>query len=108
MKKRKAVVYTITVLVLGFILNFLFGIMPDDFKNSVNHFSGSIGLSYTLFWIICTLVIIVVMLFFVWKKVRHTETEKTQISNKTNTRNIKQGKKSVYVEKHEGPINMNN
>ena len=75
MKKRKAVVLTITVLVLGFIINFLFEIMPDDFKNSVNSFSGSIGLSYTLFWIICTLVIIVVMLFIVWRQVLNNETE---------------------------------
>jgi len=108
MKKKKAIVLTIGVLILGFVLNFLFGIVPDDLKKSMTHFSNSIGLSYTLFWIICTLLVATVTLYFVWKQTLNNETENTPMQNETNTKNIKQGKGSVYVEKSEGPINMNN
>ena len=109
MKKRKAVVLTIIVLVLGFIINFLFEIMPDDFKNLVNSFSGSIGLSYTKFWIICIFVIVVVMLILVWKQVINetTATNPKKQTIKEITRQIIQcGKKPIYIEKNNGDINV--
>lgn len=85
MKKIKAIVLTIIVLILGLIINFLFEIMPDDFKNSVTDFAGNIGLSYPMFWFICTLLIVVVMLFFVWKQALNNQKEKTKILNETDT-----------------------
>jgi len=105
MNKRKAIIYTIIVLILGLILNFLFGIMPDGFKNSVAGFSGSIGLSYTLFWIICTLLTAAVMLFFVWKQtLNETTKEKDPVNIK---RQINQyGNKSIYIEKNKADINI--
>ena len=109
MKKRKAVVLTIIVLVLGFIINFLFEIMPDDFKDLVNSFSSSIGLSYTKFWIICIFVIVVVMLILVWKQVINetTATNPKKQTIKEITRQINQnGKKSVYIENNKGDINV--
>jgi uncharacterized membrane protein len=108
MKKRNAIVLTIVVLILGFILNFLFEIMPDGFKESITGFSGSIGLSYTLFWIICTLLIAVVMLFFVWKQTL-TETDDTiqekQSGNIERQTNIT-GDKTIYIEKNNGNITV--
>ncbi|MEZ5083804.1 MAG: NB-ARC domain-containing protein [Bacteroidales bacterium] len=85
MKKNKAIVLTIVVLILGFLLNFLFEIMPDDFKKSMTDFSNSIGLSYTLFWIIFTLLVAIVTLYFVWKQALNSETKTILIPDETNT-----------------------
>lgn len=108
MNKRKAIYITIAVFILGFALNFLFGIMPDDFKDSISSFTESLGLSYTLFWILCTILIAAILLFFVWQQESKSETINTPIRSTKKTRIIEQGKGSLYVENNKGPINMNN
>ena len=109
-KKRNAVLIAIVVLILGMILNFLFEILPDNFKQSLTDFTLSIGLSYSLFWIICTVMIIVITLLFVWRQVLIEQTksknEKNAKPNKHVKREINQGKKSVYIEKHNGDIKI--
>lgn len=83
--------------------------MPEDFKNWTHSFSNSLGLTYTLFWGICTLLIVAVMLFIVWKQVRSEKTDsgKNEDQNKHSETTINQhGPKSIAVKKNSGDIHI--
>jgi len=65
-------------------------------------------LSYTLFWIICTSVIVIVMLFIVW---RQTLTKTKDTVQEKQSKNIKRqtnitGDNTIYIEKNKGDINV--
>lgn len=109
-EKRKAALITGSILILGIMLNFLFGIMPDNFKDTVSGFANGLGVPYSLFWILVTSVIIIITLIFVWKQAL-TNNEKQETSTKTvfkgKGRQINMGPESKYIEKNNGDINVN-
>ena len=108
MKNRNAVFLTILLVVLELIINFLFEIMPDYFKNTISIFSNRIGLSYTSFWIFCTLIIVLILLLLIWKQaLKDTDgpdKEKQPGIIKRQT-NIK-ADKLTYIEIQKGNINV--
>ena len=68
-KKRNATLITLAVFILGAISNFLFGQMPDNFKQILTDFAEkNIGISYSLFWFLGTAIVIIITLFFVWRQ----------------------------------------
>lgn len=109
MKKRSAILYTLLVLILGLVLNFLFELMPDEFKSSISAFSNSIGLSYTIFWIICTFFLAGAMIYFVWEQTLNEpkELDPNKQTGSINRQVNQYGEKSIYLEKNNGDINVN-
>lgn len=109
-EKRKAALITVSILILGVMLNFLFGIMPDNFKDPVSGFANGLGMPYSLFWILVTSVIIIITLILVWKQAL-TNNENPVTSTKTvikgKGRQIIIGHDSKYIEKNNGDINVN-
>ncbi|MCP5064524.1 MAG: hypothetical protein GY936_18970 [Ignavibacteriae bacterium] len=108
-KKRNAILKTFGVLFFGFILSLLFELMPDGFKQTLTRFAtGSLGLSYSIFWIICTTIVIIVILFFTWRQAlsekRGTDEESKNhiVEGKVNVI----GKKNVYIKKNKGDIHI--
>ena len=104
MNKKNASIVTIIILLLGFIANFLFQIMPDKFKKIITSFSNIIGLTYTQFWIICTLLIIATTMIFVWIKAKGSKNRDKKPAEKREI-NI-EAKKSNYFEKPKGDIRI--
>jgi len=113
MKSKSKVFVSSAVLIAGLVLNFLFGHMPPSFKQKLNSFASQLGMSYTLFWILITSLVVLISLVFVWKQSASENTDQqnkaisTAPEQQSNDRKVKMtGEKSLYVEKNEGNINI--
>jgi hypothetical protein len=121
MNKRNlnATYITIIIFTLGIFLNLMIQILPENIKRYFNKIALVLGLSYSLFWLFCSLLIIFITLFFVWKQTitgfkvtnnefKELDDEAQPIISKRNERKISQfGEKSIYIEKNKGDININ-
>ena len=77
---------------------------------TVNDIAIHLGLSYSLFWIICTFVVITITLFFVWKQaiIENNKSNNGLNQQEKSKREIYQlGDKSIYIENNNGDINNN-
>ncbi len=105
--QRKAIWLTVLIAILGVALGFLGELMPDAVKTEIEEVVSSLGLSFKTTWYAVTGFVVLLFTGLVWK-----EASKVEPSNETsqgnNVRNVHQhGDKSVYIEKNEGPININ-
>jgi len=108
--KRKQIFFTLLIIILSIISNFLFAIVPENLKLEITNFSsGYFGISYFYFWLICIFVITILSLFFVWKQTlfNNNKTGTKSLDPSSIERHVTQtGKKSVYIEKHDGDIHL--
>jgi hypothetical protein len=105
--QSKAIWLSILIAAFGVAIGFLGELMPDSFKNKVEIWSTSIfGISYIKIWVITTALVVLIFLWLIWKEALKSDKQSNDPAL-GNVRKIKQGKKSVYIEKNEGPININ-
>lgn len=102
---KKAVLLTILIAVFGVIIGFLGELMPDNFKNSVEVWTvAHTGMSYLKVWIIVTTIVVAIFIYLAWKETLQKEKEEPSASSASRT--VKQGAKSIYIEKNEGDITI--
>lgn len=105
-KPKNAIWFALLVAALGVVIGFLGELMPDHFKNKVESLTTqTFGISYLAAWIIAVAVVVLLFLWLVWKEARRNDPSDESTPGAP-TRKIRQGKKSVYIEKNDGPINI--
>jgi len=94
------------IVFIGVVIGFLGELMPDELKSKVQLFtSQNLGVSFTVIWIITVALVVLVFIVFTWKEAKETaSTDET--SKRSSPKVIQEGKKSVFIEKHKGNINI--
>lgn len=106
-KKKSPILLTVVVLIAGILLGFLGELMPDDFKEKVTPLSqGYLGLSYPLSWTIVVFILVAISIILVWKQESQNQEENITETARSIGKEIKQGQKSVYIEKNKGDIKI--
>jgi hypothetical protein len=105
-KQKSPILLTVIIASLGVAIGFLGELMPDKFKEKVENWAtSSLGISYTTIWVSITAIVVIVFIWLVWKEAIGNPQNGTTEQSVTK-RKVRQGKKSVYIEKNEGPINI--
>ena len=100
---NKAIALTVLIAVFGVAIGFLGELMPDDFKSRIEVWTvAHLGISYLKAWCIVTALVVLAFLYFVWREALHKENEESPTG-----RTVRQGNKSIYIEKNEGDITIN-
>ena len=102
MKKKSKVSVALLIAFIGVVIGLLGELMPDEFKNKVQDFtSQNLGVSFLVIWIIMVVLAVFVFIVFTWK-----DTKDSTSTVQTSPKVIQKGKKSVFIEKHKGNINI--
>jgi Na+-driven multidrug efflux pump len=101
-----AIGQTLIIVLLGVIIGFLGELMPDGLKTSIEHFAtNTLGVSYLKLWVISTIIVVLTMLFFVWRETL-SKNEQPSGGNTTKRKVVQHGKGSIYNETNNGDIHI--
>lgn len=104
--QQKAIWLTMLITVLGVVIGFLGELMPEDVKKEIETFVSSFGVSFKTAWYAVTGFVVLLFNWLVWKEASKNEPSPPQSQGGT-VRNIHQhGDKSIYIEKNDGPVNI--
>ena len=102
MKKKSKVSVALLIAFIGVVIGFLGELMPDEFKSTVQDFtSQNLGVSFTKIWIITVALVVLIFIIFTRKEAKDSTS-----SDQTSPKVMQKGKKSVFIEKHKGNINI--
>ncbi len=103
MKKNKKKLSIIMISVIPILLGFATQLMPDFKKQIIDFAEGYLGISYTLFWIICVIILVGISIFLFWKQAKNEkdlpkeESKNINISIPNSENGIKNLKELVYT-----------
>ncbi|MBK7475438.1 MAG: hypothetical protein IPI11_05240 [Haliscomenobacter sp.] len=104
--QRKAIWLTVLITILGVIIGFLGELMPDAVKKEIEAFVSSSGISFKTAWYSITGFIVLLFTGLVWKEASKDSPSPEQRQGTTGRNVHQQGDKSIYIEKNDGPINI--
>lgn len=108
--KTKPIIIIIVIFIFDLITNILVQLLPDNFRRVITMLSENIGISYSIFWLIITSVIVITTLFLILKQ-KKEKTSKVEILERqrnSDGRVVNQyGEKSIYIEKNDSNITIN-
>lgn len=107
--KSAAITKAIVLALLGIGIGFLGELMPDEVKNALQQQSQNyFGISYLWLWGIFVVIAIALTVFLLWQQAPdgEVESETSGKAAKPERVVVQKGKKSVYVEKNKGDINI--
>ncbi len=96
-------VITFSLVTIGFIINVLLGLMPNNFKDKLVAFvNNRLKISYTLFWVLVIFFLLIISIFLnfhLTKKQSNSDksSNKTTVINYNNTGDIVYGNKIVNI-----------